>query len=181
GRASPSNQHARRLIDQGALGAQLRILWTSNGMRTQAYYDSDAWRGRWETEGGGVLINQTVHDLDLLCWMAGPPADVAGIVGRLSHETQVEDIACAAIRMASGACCSFRVSRTDAPGGSAKEIAGDRGTLVLGKELRLGRPETAVREFIATNPEMWGKLPAAWETIQPDPAPLTGHAYIFDD
>src|SRR5205807_593291 len=73
-RATASNLAARRLIDEGALGPLLRILWTSNGIRTQAYYDSGAWRGRWETEGGGVMINQTVHDLDLLCWLAGPPA-----------------------------------------------------------------------------------------------------------
>src|SRR5205085_10548165 len=134
-RATASNFAARRLIDEGALGPLLRILWTSNGMRTQAYYRSGAWRGRWETEGGGVMINQTVHDLDLLCWLAGPPAADCGSVARLSHETDVEDIACAAITMRCGAQCSLQVSITDAPGSDVKELAGDRGTLVLGREL----------------------------------------------
>src|SRR5439155_7256778 len=144
--ATPANVAARRLIDAGALGPLLRILWTSNGIRTQAYYNSDAWRGRWETEGGGVLINQTVHDLDLLCWLAGPPAEVAGVVARLSHATEVEDLACAAIRMASGALCSFQVSITDAPGSAVKELAGDRATLTLGSELQLARPQDPVRQ-----------------------------------
>jgi predicted dehydrogenase len=180
-RATAANLHARRLIEAGTLGPLLRLLWTSNSMRTQAYYDSDAWRGRWETEGGGVLINQTVHDLDLLCWLAGPPAEVAGVVGRLSHDTQVEDLACAAIRMANGALCAFQVSITDAPGSAVKELAGDRATLTLGSELELSRPQTAVREFIGTSPEMWGKLPVDRETIPPDPAPRTGHPFIFQD
>jgi UDP-N-acetyl-2-amino-2-deoxyglucuronate dehydrogenase len=180
-RATTNNFHARRLIDRGELGPLIRILWTSNGIRTQAYYNSDPWRGRWQTEGGGVLINQTVHDLDLLCWLAGPPAEVAGVVARVSHDCEVEDLACAAIRMTSGALCSFQVSITDAPGGGVKELAGDRATLTLGNELQLARVETPVREWICTNPEMWGKLPVTRETVTPDAAPLTGHPFMFAD
>jgi UDP-N-acetyl-2-amino-2-deoxyglucuronate dehydrogenase len=180
-RTTPPHMHARKLVDAGEIGPVLRVLWSSNGVRTQAYYDSDAWRGRWETEGGGVLINQTVHDLDLLCWLCGTPAEVSGMVGRLSHRTEVEDIACAAIRFANGGLCSFQVSITDSPGGQLKEIAGDRATLQIGKTLTLKRPATSVRDFVSTCPEMWGKNPAEAEEIEPEPREVTGHAYIFQD
>jgi predicted dehydrogenase len=180
-RTTAANLKARALIDQGTLGPLLRILWTSNSLRTQAYYNQDSWRGRWETEGGGVLINQTVHDLDLLCWLAGPPADVSATVGRLSHDTDVEDLACAAIRMASGALCSFQVSITDTPGSEVKELAGDRATLVLGKALQLARPAQPVRAFIATTPEPWGKVPVERETVVLEPRPVSTHASILQD
>jgi UDP-N-acetyl-2-amino-2-deoxyglucuronate dehydrogenase len=180
-RASAANMHARKLMEEGHLGPVLRVQWSSNSVRTQAYYDSDAWRGRWETEGGGVLINQTVHDLDLLCWLLGPPAEVSALVARFSHETEVEDIASAAIRFGNGALASFQVSITDSPGSNVREIAGDRGTLQIGRELKLARPQTPVLEFVRECPEAWGKNPVEWETIEPVPQEPGGHAFIFQD
>lgn len=180
-RATPANTMARQLVADGALGPLLRILWTSNSLRTQAYYNQDAWRGRWETEGGGVLINQTVHDLDLLCWLAGPPADVTATMARLSHDTEVEDIACAAIRMASGALCSFQVSISDSPGSAVKELAGDLATLTIGKELQLARPAQPVREFVGSTPEPWGTVAVDRETLTFDPPAISTHAAIFRD
>lgn len=85
------------------------------------------------------------------------------------------------LRVANGALGSFQVSITESPGSRAREIAGDRALLTFGSQLELRRPERPAREFIRDSPEPWGKNPAAPETIEPAPLPVTGHAYMFQD
>jgi predicted dehydrogenase len=85
--------------------------------RDEAYYRSDPWRGRWDTEGGGVLINQSPHHLDLLQWFMGPVEEITGRWANLNHPyIEVEDTALATIRFRSGALASVMVSLSQKPG-----------------------------------------------------------------
>ncbi len=111
---------ARRLraaIDAGKLGQPVLATVTMLGWRSKEYYESDAWRGTWADEGGGVLVNQAPHQLDLLLWYMGAIAEVSGMWANLNHPyIEVEDTAVAAIRFRSGALGSIVVSNSQNPG-----------------------------------------------------------------
>jgi UDP-N-acetyl-2-amino-2-deoxyglucuronate dehydrogenase len=101
--------------------------------RTQAYYDSGVWRGSWALDGGGALMNQGIHTLDLLIWLLGEPVEAFGWTGRLAHERiEVEDTAAATIRFASGALGVLLATTAAYPGVTARlQIHGDRGSAVI--------------------------------------------------
>jgi predicted dehydrogenase len=101
----PAAQRVRRAINEGKLGRRLLLgesvceMW-----RDEAYYRKDAWRGRWDTEGGGVLMNQAPHNIDFLLWYMGPAEEIFGYWANLNHPfVEVEDNAVAVIRFRSGA------------------------------------------------------------------------------
>lgn len=116
-RFTPPALRMREAIDAGkigrpALGVALMFNW-----RDEAYYRSDPWRGRWETEGGGVLVNQAPHHLDLLRWFMGPIEEVSGAWANLNHPTiEVEDTAVATLRFRGGGLGSIVVSVSQRPG-----------------------------------------------------------------
>jgi UDP-N-acetyl-2-amino-2-deoxyglucuronate dehydrogenase len=104
-------------IDAGKLGTPALGLFLMYSWRDAAYYTSDSWRGRWDTEGGGVLVNQSPHQLDLLLWFLGPAAEVTGFWGNLNHPTvEVDDTAVAAIRFRTGGLGSIVTSLAQKPG-----------------------------------------------------------------
>src|SRR6266851_2759241 len=104
-------------IDAGKIGRPVLGAFTMYSWREPAYYRSDPWRGRWDTEGGGVLINQSPHHLDILQWMMGPIAEIAGTWANLSHPyIEVEDTALAMVRFRSGGLASIMVSLCQKPG-----------------------------------------------------------------
>jgi predicted dehydrogenase len=101
----PAAQRVRRAIDEGRLGPRLVLgesvceMW-----RDEAYYRKDAWRGRWDTEGGGVLMNQAPHNIDFLLWYMGPAEEIFGYWSNINHPyVEIEDNAVAVIRFKSGA------------------------------------------------------------------------------
>jgi len=94
---------ARRLLDEGRLGTLMRTSIVDPLYRPNAYYRSADWRGTWKGEGGGVLMNQAPHTLDLLCHLAGPPATVRGIAQRRAQPMEAEDTATALLTYADGA------------------------------------------------------------------------------
>jgi predicted dehydrogenase len=101
--------------------------------RTQAYYDSAGWRGTWEMDGGGALMNQGVHAIDLLTWFVGVPADVKANIATLAHERiAVEDTAVAALRFANGALGVVEGATSTYPGWNKRiELSGDKGSIIL--------------------------------------------------
>lgn len=110
------SMRVKRAIDEGKIGAP--ILGTVNmlGWRDMAYYASDPWRGTWAGEGGGVLINQAPHQIDLLLWYMGEVEELYGIWDTLNHpELEVEDTAAAVIRFKSGAIGNIVVSNSQNP------------------------------------------------------------------
>jgi len=109
-------QRMRRAIDKGKVGKPVLGTVTMLGWRDQAYYGSDPWRGKWQAEGGGVLVNQTPHQLDLLNWFMGPIDQLFGFWDNLNHPyIEVEDTAVAVLRFKSGALGNIVVSNSQNP------------------------------------------------------------------
>jgi UDP-N-acetyl-2-amino-2-deoxyglucuronate dehydrogenase len=107
----------KEAIDSGKLGKPVLATITMLGWRDKAYYDSDAWRGSWTTEGGGVLVNQAPHQLDIMLWFMGEIDEVYGIWRNLNHPyIEVEDTATAIIKFKSGAIGNILVSNSQKPG-----------------------------------------------------------------
>ncbi|RPH99755.1 MAG: gfo/Idh/MocA family oxidoreductase [Calditrichaeota bacterium] len=112
----PPVQRMRRALDEGKLGVPILGLATMLGWRDKKYYDSDPWRGSWELEGGGVLVNQAPHQLDILQWMMGPIDELYGLWANLNHPyIQVEDTAVAVIQFKNGALGNIIVSNSQNP------------------------------------------------------------------
>jgi len=125
-------QRVKRAIDSGKIGKPILATLVVMGWRDEDYYHSDAWRGKWLTEGGGVLVNQTPHQLDLLQWLMGPIQELAGYWDNLNHPyIEVEDTAVAALRFQNGALGTILVSNSQKPGFYAKiHIHGENGASV---------------------------------------------------
>ena len=124
---------AREIVKSGELGEIKRSVWIiTNWYRTQSYYDSGSWRATWAGEGGGVLLNQAPHNLDIWQWICGSPSAVTAFcsVGKF-HNIEVEDEATIYAEYENGATGVFITSTGDCPGTNRLEITGTRGKLVL--------------------------------------------------
>jgi len=148
----------RAAIDAGKIGRPILGVFTMYSWRDEAYYRSDPWRGRWDTEGGGVLVNQSPHMLDLLRWFMGPVAEVSGYWANLNHPTiEVDDTAVAALRFANGGLGAIITSVSQKPGIFTKvHIHGANGASV-GVETDTGATFIAGMTAAATPPlnDLW--------------------------
>jgi predicted dehydrogenase len=110
-------RRVREAIDAGKIGKPVLGVVTLLGWRDKAYYDADAWRGTWQSEGGGILVNQSPHQLDLLLWYMGEVDEVYGIWRNLNHPyIEVDDTALAIVKFKSGAVGNILVSNSQKPG-----------------------------------------------------------------
>ena len=124
-------QTMKHLIDTGAIGNIMRLLWTWIEFRPESYYARDIWRQTWRHAGGGVLMNQTSHDLDLVCWLIGEPVQVSAMIGNQFHQMEVEDVVVANVLFANGAFGSIQLTINQPKGYSIRQIAGDKGTIAI--------------------------------------------------
>jgi UDP-N-acetyl-2-amino-2-deoxyglucuronate dehydrogenase len=109
-------QRVKKAIEEGKIGSPILGTVHMLGWRDQAYYESDAWRGTWTEEGGGVLVNQAPHQIDLLQWYMGPVESLSGYWGNLNHPfVEVEDTGVAVLRFRSGGLGSIVVSNSQNP------------------------------------------------------------------
>lgn len=152
-RTSPLYARAREIVQSGLLGQPKRLVWiVTNWYRTQAYYDSGSWRATWNGEGGGVLLNQAPHNLDLWQWMFGMPHKIRAFchTGKY-HRIDVEDDVTIYGEYENGATAVFISTTGETPGTNRLEVSGDLGKLVLEdgklKWWKLSAPE---REFCIT-------------------------------
>lgn len=120
-------------IDQGRFGRLTLCSAYVKWWRPQAYYDSGAWRGTWELDGGGAVMNQGIHAIDLLQWLVGMPAEVSGFSAMLAHEKiAVEDTGVAILRWQHGALGVVECATSSFPGWKKRiEISGDKGSAIL--------------------------------------------------
>jgi UDP-N-acetyl-2-amino-2-deoxyglucuronate dehydrogenase len=125
-------QRMKLAIADGKIGRPVLATVQMLGWRGQAYYESDPWRGTWADEGGGVLVNQAAHQLDLLLWLMGPIDELFGYWGNLNHpQIEVEDTAVAVIRFKNGGLGSLVVSNSQNPGLYAKvHLHGENGASI---------------------------------------------------
>ena len=163
-RTDPFYQKIRSLIQSGDLGQIRRVNWiVTNWFRTETYY-SGGWRATWEGEGGGVLLNQCPHNLDLLQWMFGMPQSVRAFCqwGRY-HRIEVEDDVTAFLQFPDGMTGVFIASTGEAPGTNRLEITAELGKLVLeNSRLHFTRNATEMSEFSRTSAEAFA-APATTE------------------
>jgi predicted dehydrogenase len=156
----------KSLITSGELGEVIRVSWViTNWFRTASYYSSGSWRATWEGEGGGVLLNQCPHQLDLMQWILGMPKKVRGFcsMGRM-HNIEVEDEVTAVLEWPNGATGVFICSTGEAPGTNRLEIAAENGRVIVeGEKIHYLRNELAVSEAIRT----LNDPPATWDIAVP--------------
>jgi len=156
---------AHGLVAGGQLGELLRVSIVDPLYRPNAYYGTAGWRGTWEGEGGGVLMNQAPHTLDLLCHLAGPPATVWGAARRRAQPMEAEDTATALLEYANGALGTLAVSTTE-PGVQRIELVGDRGRIeIVGETLAFERFEPPLSEHLRTATGMFDQPAIVGESV----------------
>lgn len=168
-RTNPLFQKAKELVETKALGSMKRMVWIiTNWYRTQSYYNSATWRATWSGEGGGVLLNQAPHNLDLWQWIFGMPDAVYATcdVGKW-HDIEVEDDATIIGYYKNGATATFITSTGEFPGTNRLEISGSKGKMVLEKgKLTLTLTEGDEREFCYTCPDGFPSFETTEEVIE---------------
>ncbi|HEY0754520.1 MAG TPA: Gfo/Idh/MocA family oxidoreductase [Ktedonobacteraceae bacterium] len=136
-RFDPAVSQVRALVEEGAFGRLVLGNAIIPWWRSQGYYDSGTWRGTWELDGGGILMNQSIHYIDLLQWMMGPVSSIRAYSATLAHRIETEDVATAVLRFASGALGTISATTGAYPGLAARlELLGAKGSAVIeGDEL----------------------------------------------
>lgn len=182
-RTEPAHQKIKQLIEAGELGEIRRVVWViTNWFRSQAYYDSGGWRATWEGEGGGVLLNQCPHQLDMFQWFFGMPSTVRAhcAIGRY-HNIEVEDDVTAFCEFPNGATGLFVTSTGETPGVNRLEITGDRGLLRYDKStLTFLRNEIPTPQWTRETTSGFGR-PPVWNIEVPTPGQSTGHQGVIDN
>src|SRR6266496_2161842 len=151
--------------------------------RSQAYYDSRAWRGTWELDGGGVLMNQTIHSIDLLQWLMGPVKSVCGYTNTLVHRMETEDVAVAVLRFVNGALGTITATTGAYPGVTTRiEIFGDKGSAVIENDnlayLHLARDDKQGIGAYGATPQERKKADDSGSTSQ-NPAALSAASHAL--
>ena len=158
-RFHPAYARIKQVLEAGSLGRLQRFGWTMTAWyRPNIYYQVSAWRGTWPGEGGGLLINQCIHNLDILAWLLGLPRRVFAIAGfGKHHQIEVEDEVTATLVYEDGLVGTVTASCGEAPGMNQLDLVGDRGSLRYdGERLRLYTADQSVAEHCAGTQEMFG-------------------------
>ncbi|NJN05331.1 MAG: Gfo/Idh/MocA family oxidoreductase [Rhodobacteraceae bacterium] len=181
-RVEPRYLKIRKLI-QESLGKLVRINWIiTDWFRTEAYYASGGWRATWKGEGGGVLLNQCLHQLDMLQWLCGMPRSVRGFcqIGQF-HNIEVEDNVNCYMEWANGATGVFISSTGEAPGTNRLEVCGTLGKVVLeNNKLTFVRNESDMIEFSKTVKSGFAK-PDVWNVEIPFESATNAHATLMQN
>ncbi|MCA9950287.1 MAG: Gfo/Idh/MocA family oxidoreductase [Anaerolineales bacterium] len=147
-------QKIKSLIDDGELGHLMRTTWIiTDWFRTQSYYDNGGWRATWKGEGGGVLLNQCPHNIDLYQWFVGMPKRITGFaaIGKY-HTIEVEDEVTAYLEYENGMIGHLITSTAESPGTNRLEIVGEKGKLVFENgDLTFYRNRVSSFDFIKTS------------------------------
>lgn len=180
-RTSPLYQRMKEIVASGIYGKLKRVNWiVTDWYRPEPYYKTSSWKATWSMDGGGVLLNQCPHNLDLLQWICGMPVSVQGFChnGRF-HDIEVEDDVTAYLQWENGANGTFITSTGDAPGINRLEISLEEAMLVCENgELRIGElaPELGMKEEIyrKTSTDFFRKINGVWKT---EKQPTAGNSY----
>jgi predicted dehydrogenase len=131
-RLRPAIVDIKRMVDSGGIGRPVMIAGRVRWYRPPEYYSASRWRGTWTLDGGGAVMNQAIHTVDLVQWLFGPVARVSAAVGTRVHAIEVEDTAAAVIEFTSGAIGTIEATTSVYPGYPRRlEVTGSEGTLIL--------------------------------------------------
>ncbi|MBS7625197.1 Gfo/Idh/MocA family oxidoreductase [Candidatus Bathyarchaeota archaeon] len=176
-RFDPTIRKVKEAADSGRFGQLIMGEAVVEWFRTKEYYAESPWRGRWATEGGGALINQAIHTIDLLVWIMGQPKYLWAQMGTFAHEIEVEDLAAAVIRFENGAIGVIQGSTAIYPGLPTRlEIHGTKGTAIVEGEVlkrwSIAGEEEIVSEGVKEGLKSW---------VRPELVPATNHASLLRD
>lgn len=182
-RTDPLFVAMKEQVDSGRIGAIQRTHWTmTNWFRPEVYFQVSDWRATWKGEGGGLLVNQCIHNLDIFQWICGLPASVQSFCsfGKY-HDIEVEDEATACLRYSNGASGLFVGSTGEAPGINRFDIVGDRGTLSFdGDRLHLFTNSGSTSAFSKATRDMFGMPATTTQDITPD-RQINQHARVIQN
>lgn len=179
-RTDPGFRAVRDAIEHGDLGRLVSGLVSIPYLRPQSYYDSAAWRGTWALDGGGVLMNQGIHLVDLLLWFMGDVVDVCARAGTLAHSIEVEDCLAATLHFANGALGTITATTAAAPGFPHRvEVYGTQGGVQIEGE-RIIRWESATGQTSYVQPAA-AALQAAGAGASPTGISAAGHTRLVSD
>ncbi|MEJ5250770.1 MAG: Gfo/Idh/MocA family oxidoreductase [Chthonomonadetes bacterium] len=160
---------ARKAVEDGVVGNLVRAQTIATWCRSEAYYRSASWRGTWAGEGGGVLMNQAPHHLDIFCWLTGLPRRVTAQARTRYHQIEVEDEAFAVLEYPNGAHGYLYVNVHEMPPTRHFEVAGERGKVIIdGEQVTVTRTVPPIPEYLQQAQDMW-EVPAT-EVYTPDVA-----------
>ncbi|HUT61244.1 MAG TPA: Gfo/Idh/MocA family oxidoreductase [Phycisphaerae bacterium] len=170
----------KQMVDAGRLGEVFRVsMICSSWYRTQFYYNSGAWRGTWDGEGGGVLINQAPHNLDVFAWIGGMPKSLIAAVDTRLHKIEVENTANVICDYGRGKHGYIYATTAEAPGLNQLMVCGDKGTLVAeGGKLRFAKLKMPISRHIMTSREMFTHLSGEWSDVKITKDPGGGHINV---
>ena len=169
-RMNPLFKRLKELVLNGSLGRIKSSNWIiTNWYRTDCYYDSGDWRATWSGEGGGVLLNQAVHNLDIWQWICGMPCEITAFCDTARyHNIETEDAATIFARYPDGSTGVFITSTGEYPGTNRLEISGERGKAVIeGGTLRLWTLETSERQVCHESRESFAKIRTGYTEYTP--------------
>ena len=182
-RLRPSVEYVKQFITAGQLGELVRTLVLEPWLRTTAYYRSSDWRGTWAGEGGGVLMNQAPHTLDLMCHLLGLPAKVWGWTRTRYQAIECEDTAQAMLEYPNGAPGYFSTSTAEAGGERRIEIIGEQALIqMVGDTVTIQRFIPPLRTFIEHDPNFFNSPATTTEKIELPASDTQGNHYaVYHD
>ena len=182
-RFDAATQQIHELVQEQAFGrlvlGNVIIPW----WRSQGYYDSGAWRGTWEFDGGGVLMNQSIHSIDLLQWLMGPVKSLYAYTDTLAHRMETEDVGVAVLRFTNGAVGTIAATTGAYPGVTTRiEVFGDKGSAIIENDqlsyLHLARDEQEQASDYGSNPKTARKSLVDSSAAQ-NPAALSANSHAL--
>ena len=182
-RFDAATQQIHELVQEQAFGrlvlGNVIIPW----WRSQAYYDSGAWRGTWEFDGGGVLMNQSIHSIDLLQWLMGPVKSLYAYTDTLAHRMETEDVGVAVLRFTNGAVGTIAATTGAYPGVTTRiEVFGDKGSAIIENDqlsyLHLALDEQEQASDYGSNPKTARKSLVDSSAAQ-NPAALSANSHAL--
>ncbi|GAB3273533.1 Gfo/Idh/MocA family protein [Parahaliea aestuarii] len=180
-RTDPLFVRMRDIVQSGELGTLVRCSWTmTHWFRPEVYFQVSDWRATWRGEGGGLLVNQCIHNLDIFQWLVGMPERLRAFCqfGKY-HDIEVEDEATAYLEFTGGASGVFVGSTGEAPGCNRLEIVGDRGSLLFdGTRLQRTHNTPGTAEYSRGTRDMFGMPETRTEDITPDRS-INQHAAVL--
>ena len=172
---------AKALMDEGAIGDLVRVFSVEPWYRPAAYYKLGAWRGTWRGEGGGILMNQSPHTMDLLCYLVGMPQKVWGWTRTRGHTIEVEDTFQAMLEFPSGAPGYITASTFETGAQKRLQIIGERGLIEIVEEtVSISRFAQPIREHLQSCTEPFS-APAKTTEVLDLPDESGGHLAVYQD
>jgi predicted dehydrogenase len=181
-RFQPSYARVRSMIEAGTVGPIFRsALVATNWFRPQDYFEAAGWRKEWRHAGGGVLMNQAIHQLDAMLWFTGLPARVTARASRARHDIEVEDDVMALLEFPNGGRGTIVASTVDPVGSDRIEIHGEQCSLMMDEhELRVGTFDGPAQKLSDESTNHFDRVPVTWEDVSVPPVSPGGYDYMMD-